>query len=140
MKILQSLLFEFDEIIDCSNHYGYWITDKNKIIPMKKEGHLDTLKNIVRSEGGEVLDNYHEMLDVALHNKKWVRIVCRPIGSISVEGMIPALKRVLSILRPVVLQPNINSVYIDVYRGPSKYFYLPKEQAELKRFLNSLKS
>jgi hypothetical protein len=132
MKV-REILLELAEVLDRHSHYGEWIdANTKKIFPVDTYGHEDFIKN--NKDKLEIPQNVYAFNEVGFHNNL-VRVMHKPASSINVQGKSNDIEKIANILVASIIQPDVDSAYIDKIGKGSERFELPADRRAAIQFI-----
>lgn len=134
------LLLELRERLQRHGVYGYWIDPKNVPHEVMFEGHYDWIveNNLVPKLTKQQMEE--QDLYRAAFARGYVRVEHAIPKEVGVEGRLSDINRAMPVLRPTLMQPELEYVIFDV-TGSIKHstaFNLPEQREGLRNHISRL--
>lgn len=147
MNLQEIFLFEYNEIINRNKYYGYWITGKNELIPVKYQsyGHLEPILDKAKAVGRKItydrwgmVKEESKLYDEA-YAKGWVRITHDRTNDVNFTGTKQSIKRVRQTILTTASQQDVDEITIDIInQNIHDTFQIPIDRIKLFEFLKKL--
>lgn len=136
------LLLELKEILNRHGAYGYWIGPDNVPHQVRMFNHERwAFENIYQHLPVEKQNGIY----AAAFAEGYVRIEHETPDTVDIEGVRKDIKRILPVLRPTLVQRDVNRVIVSAKENPNatspkeeRAFDMPRDRTKLNEFLNSL--
>lgn len=143
MKV-KELLLELRELLDRHGSYGAWIdANTGKVYPVKEAyGHQKFINRnlnkfeIPQPEYQSGVNSQVGFLTIAFHNNL-IRVAHERAHEINIQGKGEDIQKAARILIASIVQPDMDSAYINKKGGDDNRFALPKQRREAIQFINA---
>jgi hypothetical protein len=139
MKV-REILLELSEVLDRHSYYGAWIdANTGKVYPIKEAyGHLKFINHHKTYGDLKIPPSKPNAgyLTVAFYNNL-IRVAHDRAHEMNIQGNGEDLQKAARILIASIVQPDVDSVYINKAGGEDNRFGLPEDRRAAIQFINA---